>query len=120
MRRETVARAVGRATGLDFLRVVDSRGLWKAGVCALVAILPAVALTLLFPMIALTAAARLALPFSDIDWPKKTRIELEPVTKKIGRNREYRLKGVVTGVIPKEATLELTHEGFPTQRRPIT
>src|SRR5262245_947008 len=120
MRRATIDRALGRATGLDFLRVVDSRGLWKLALVALVALVPVVVLVVLAPVTTATAAARLALPFSSIDWPRKTRIELDAVTKKIGKNREYRLRGVVKGVVPKEASLELTHEGFPTQRRTLT
>src|SRR5207247_1161375 len=64
-----------------------------------------------------TAVARLALPFAAIEWPRKTRIELDQITRRIGRNRAYQLHGVVRGVIPKEVSVELVHEGFPPQRR---
>jgi hypothetical protein len=117
MRREAVRRALGRLGGLDFQRVVDTRGLLPAGLCSLAAVVPAVALTLLAPAVARTAALRLALPFAAIEWPRKTSLELDTVTKRIGRNRDYRLRGVVHGVIPKEVVVELSHEGFPPQRR---
>jgi hypothetical protein len=117
MRREAVRRAMGRLVGLDFKRVVETRGLLSAGLSSLAVIIPAVVLTLLAPAVAGTAVARLALPFSGIEWPKKTRIDLDSVTKRIGRNRDYRLRGVVHGVIPKEVVVELAHEGFPVQRR---
>src|SRR5262249_23594752 len=120
MRREAVRRALGRASGLDFQRVVDTRGLWPAGLCSLAALLPAAALVLLAPAIAGTAVPRLALPFSGIEWPRKTRIEPDQVTERIGRNREYRLRGVVRGVIPKEVHVDLFYEGFPAQRRTFT
>lgn len=120
MRRETVKRAVGRATGIDFLRVVDSRGLRVAGVCAMFSALPVLVLLLLDPITTGTAFARLLLPFSDVEWPKKTKIKLDSPPSRIGRNREYRVTGEVLGVMPKppnaqsppEATLELTHEGL--------
>src|SRR5438034_1249365 len=83
------------------------RGVRLAGLCALFSALPVLVLLLLAPVTTATAFARLALPFSDVDWPRKTKIELDTPATRIGRNREYRVKGVVTGVIPKEATLEL-------------
>jgi hypothetical protein len=117
MRREAVRRALGRLGGLDFKRVVDTRGLLSAGLSSVFALVPAVLFTLLWPAVASTAVARLAMPFSAIEWPRKTQIELDTVTRLIGRNRDYRLRGVVQGVIPKEVVVELAHEGFPVQRR---
>ena len=86
LRRETVKRAVGRATGLDFLRVVDARGLRVAGICALFSLLPIVVFLLLSPVTTATAFARLALPFSDIDWPKKTKADERSVETMLIKN----------------------------------
>lgn len=117
MRGEAVRRTLARIDGLDFNRVVDARGLRAAGVTAAAALAAAVGLTVMFPLLAGTAAARLAHPFGAIDWPKKTRFDLDKVVQRIGRNREYRLRGKLLGVIPRDVTAEVTNEGFPTQRK---
>ncbi len=72
---------------------------------------------MLAPSLAATALARLANPFGDVNWPKQTRLELDNVVKRIGRNKEYRLRGLVSGVVPKEVTAELFFQSFPMQRR---
>ncbi|MFO0842914.1 MAG: hypothetical protein U0797_11040 [Gemmataceae bacterium] len=117
MRGEAVRRALARIDGLDFGRVVDARGLRAAGLSALLALAAVLALATMYPLLAVTAAARLAHPFGATDWPKKTRIDLDKVVLRIGRNREYRLRGQLFGVVPPEVTAEVTNEGFPTQRK---
>src|SRR5438046_3034229 len=74
LRREAVRRALGLMRGLDFNRVVDSRGL----VSATLAPAAACALGLLFvwidPALAATALVRLANPFGARDWPHLTQL----------------------------------------------
>ena len=117
MRREAVRRALGRAAGLDFSRVADARGTRSALVAAVVTLALAGSLAARWPALAATAAARLANPFASVDWPKKTRLELEGVPARIGRGREYRVHGSVAGVVPREVVVEFAHEGFPVQRK---
>lgn len=117
MRREAVRRTLARVEGLDFSRVVDARGVGWAVMLAVICVAVAAIVTVLAPHLAATAVVRLATPFAVVEWPKKTRFVLDPVTRRIGRNKEYRVTGKLRGVIPTEATLELRHEGFPAQRR---
>jgi hypothetical protein len=117
MRREAVRRTLGKASAMDFNRVVETRGLRTAGACSAACFAAAVGLFLLSPLLAATALARLANPFGEVEWPKKTRLELGAVAKRIGRNKEYKVTGTVRGVVPREVVVELTYEGFPAQRK---
>lgn len=117
MRREAVRRTLTRVEGLDFGRVVDGRGVGLAVLLALATGATAAAAAAVVPHLAAVAVARLATPFAAVDWPKKTLIALDPVTRRIGRNKEYRVTGTLSGVVPPEGMLELRHEGFPPQRR---
>jgi len=117
MRREAIRRTLQRIEHIDFGRVVDSRGLRSATLSAALVIAVVLLVAVLFPTLALTAAARLANPFAQIDWPKKTQLELDPIVQRIGKNREYRLRGRVRGVIPPEVSVEILHEGFAAQRK---
>jgi hypothetical protein len=119
MRREAIRRTLGRINGIDFNRVVDSAGTKTAVGGAAVSLFIAVLFAVLWPTLAFTACARLAIPFAEIDWPRKTQIVMGDVPKKIGRNKEYRLKGTLKGMIPGEVTIEVAHEGFPVQRKPV-
>ena len=117
MRREAIRRTMGKIAGLDFGKVIDGRGTRPAVVAALVALGLAIPAAVFWPTLAGTAVARLANPFASIEWPKKTRLELGDVPARIGRNREYRVAGVVKGVVPREVVVELSYEGFPVQRK---
>ncbi len=117
MRQEAVRRTLGKAGVIDFNRVVETKGLRTAGACSLLSTAAAAVLIVLAPSLAATALARLANPFGEVEWPRKTRIELDTVVKRIGRNREYRLRGTVHGVVPSTVMAELFYEGFPMQRR---
>jgi hypothetical protein len=117
MRKEAIRRTMGKIAGLDFGKVIDGRGTRPAVVAALVALGLAIPSAIFWPTLAGTAVARLANPFASIEWPKKTRLELGDVPARIGRNREYRVTGVVKGVVPREVVVELGYEGFPVQRK---
>lgn len=117
MRKEAMRRSLIRIDGLDFNRVIDSSGVRAAGLGASFATVAALLLATFFPTLSATGVARLASPFSSIEWPKKTQLHLEAITKRIGRNREYRLAGSVTGIIPKEVSVEISHDRFPMQTR---
>lgn len=117
LRGEAIRRTLARLDAIDFNAVVDNRGLRAAVPLAGLMLLTGLVLTSLFPLLTATAATRLLLPFAAVEWPKKTRLELNRVLTRIGRNKEYRLQGRVVGVIPDEVLLEVQHDGFPPQRR---
>src|SRR5262249_44248552 len=108
LRREAVRRAMSKADGCDFSRVVDSRGLRTAGLCSLLACVAAVTFGILAPALAKTALGRLANPFGGLDWPRKTLLELGEVKTQIGRGKPYIVRGSVAGGIPNEVEAATT------------
>lgn len=110
--REAVKRALGRAAGCDFGKVVNKRGLVSAGASGSVFAALTVALTVLWPTLASTAFLRLANPFGEIAWPKKTQLEIEEPRLRIGRNEAFEVRGRVRGVIPPQATVLFRFEDF--------
>jgi hypothetical protein len=113
LEREAVKRALGRAAGCDFGKVVDKRGLVWAGVSGGLFTALTAALIVLAPTLAATAFLRLANPFGGIDWPKKTQLEIEEPRSRIGRNEAFEVRGSVRGVIPPQAVVVFRFEGFP-------
>jgi len=113
LEREAVKRALARASGCDFSKVVNRRGLVWAGASGGASTVLALVLVLLAPALAMTALLRLTNPFGEHDWPKKTRLEIEPPRPRIGRNEAFEVKGLVHGVIPAQATIVFRFEGFP-------
>ncbi len=103
MRLEAVKRALRKADGCDFNRVVDTRGLRTAGAAGLAACALAVTLVWFFPAMASTALVRLADPFGPHDWPRATQLELDPHKSRIGRNEAFEVAGTVSGVVPDKA-----------------
>lgn len=119
MRREMVRRTIGRVAGLDFNKIVDRKGLRSASLGAMAFLVVCICFALAVPELSAKAVWRLATPFSRVEWPKKTRLELDAVVLRIGRNREYRVSGIVRGVVPKEGSLDLAFDGLSVQRRPF-
>ncbi|MBY0232595.1 MAG: hypothetical protein K2W96_25220, partial [Gemmataceae bacterium] len=117
MRREAVRRAMGRAAGLDFNRIVDSRGVKRATVAGGIMGGIALLLVLVAPTYASTAFWRLAAPYSSAQWPRKTFIELDDLPSRVGRNREYRITGSISGDVPRGGEAEVWFEGMPGARR---
>ena len=80
MRREAVRRTLGKAEGLDFNRVVSTRGLRTAGAAAPSAqLVGTVALFVLSrPCWPPPRSLAWRTPSARLDWPKKTRLELDP------------------------------------------
>ena len=113
LEREAIKRALGRAAGCDFGKVVNKRGLVWAGVSGGVFATIALVLVLLVPTLAMTALVRLANPFGGHDWPKKTQLEIDPPRQRIGRNESFEIKGLVRGVVPPQAVIVFRFEGFP-------
>ncbi len=113
LEREAVKRALGSASGCDFGKVVNKRGLVWAGALGGVFTVLAVTLIVFAPLLARTAFLRLANPFGDIDWPKKTQLEIDEPRLRIGRNEAFEVRGRVHGVIPPQATVVFRFEGFP-------
>jgi hypothetical protein len=113
LEREAVKRALGRAAGCDFGKVVNKRGLVWAGVSGSVFTALAAALIVFAPSLVATALLRLANPFGGIYWPKKTQLEIEEPRSRIGRNEAFEVRGTVRGVIPSQAVVIFRFEGFP-------
>ncbi|MGH7171493.1 MAG: hypothetical protein ACRELG_14555, partial [Gemmataceae bacterium] len=112
LERETVKRSLGQMLGCDFGKVIDKRGLIWASAGGGVSTLLALTLMMLSPALAGTAFLRLANPFGDIDWPKKTQLEIEEPRLRIGRNEAFEVRGWVRGVIPPQATIVFRSDGF--------
>ena len=74
MRREAVRRAMRLMSGLDFNRVVDTRGLFGASLSMVAACAIGLLLLWIDPVMAKTALARFANPFGGRDWPHLTHI----------------------------------------------
>lgn len=113
LEREAVKRALRGAAGCDFGKVVNTRGLFWAGVSGGVFTALTVVLLVLSPTLALTAILRLAHPFGMVDWPKKTQLMIEEPRSRIGRNEAFEVRGTVSGVIPPQAVVIFRFEGFP-------
>ncbi len=113
LEHEAVKRALANAAGCDFGKVVNKRGLLWAGMSGGVSTTLATTLILLAPALSLTSLLRLANPFGEHDWPKKTQLEIDPPRLRIGRNEAFEVKGRVRGVIPPQATIDFRFEGFP-------
>jgi hypothetical protein len=112
LRHEAVRRALGKAQPCDFNKVVDSRGLRIAGLSMTAACVVAVVLVLLSPQLAFTALARLVVPFGNVDWPRKTQLDLETPRERIGRNEKFEVRGVVRGVVPDKAVVIFKIDGL--------
>jgi hypothetical protein len=113
LQREAVKRTLGRATGLDFNRVVDSRGLRSAGLSVVVVCALGVALLVWRPTQAFTALSRLASPFGGREWPRLTQLEIDPPRLRIGRNEPFDVTGRLRGVVPEKAVVLFRFENAP-------
>jgi hypothetical protein len=113
LRRVAIQRTIGRAQGLDFTRVVDSRGLRSAVTSAAAAAAAVTALTLFFPTLAATALVRFAVPFGSRDWPHKTQIEVDAPRSRIGRNEPFEVRARLRGVIPDQASVTILYDSLP-------
>jgi hypothetical protein len=113
LEREAVKRALGHVLGCDFGKVVNKRGLVWAGSLGTLFTVLALTLTALSPSLAGTAFWRLANPFGDIDWPKKTQLEIAEPRLRIGRNEAYEVRGQVRGVVPPQALVAFHFNGLP-------
>ncbi len=111
LKREAARRAMQKAEGCDFNRIVDTRGMRTAGIAGCSAFAVTAVLCLIFPGIASTAIARLADPFGAHAWPSATTLELEPHRSRIGRNEAFEVKGILSGVIPEKAVIVYRIDG---------
>ena len=119
LRREAVKRALDKAKGCDFNRIVDARGLRPPPAWRLLATTSRRCLALFFPVVALSALVRLADPFNNRYLPKQTVLKLDAPRERIGRNEAFEIHGHVTGVVPAKAWVAVRIEGFPTAEYPI-
>jgi hypothetical protein len=112
LRRVAIQRTIGRAQGIDFNRVVDSRGLRAALLSAGMALAAIVALISLQPALAATALARFANPFGPRQWPHQTQIEVETPRERIGRNEAFEVRAHIRGIIPDQASAIFLTDGL--------
>jgi hypothetical protein len=113
LEREAVKRALGHIAGCDFGKVVNKRGLVWAAASGGVFTALAATLIVLAPGTAATAFLRLAHPFGDIEWPKKTQLAIEEPKLRIGRNEAFAVRGQVRGVIPAHAVIVFRFDDAP-------
>ncbi len=105
LRREAVRRGLRGVSKCDFSRLVNTRGLWRLALLALVPLAAVVVLGLWQPAAAGVAFVRFVDPFGGHAWPTKTRLQLDEVRPSIGHNEPFDIHGHVSGVIPSEATV---------------
>ena len=111
LRREAVSRGLRGVSKCDFSRLVNTNGLWRLGGIALLAVCAVAGLGLWQPVMAKTAFQRFIMPFGELGWPKKTRIEMDSVPPWTGRNKVFEVSGRVFGVIPPSATVIFKLDG---------
>ena len=108
MRREAVRRAMKKAEGCDFNRIIDTPGPARRRRPAGSPASPSPSCSSWSSRrIAMTAMARLADPFGAHRWPTATDLELEPHRTRIGRNEAFEVGGTCRGVIPEKARRRL-------------
>jgi hypothetical protein len=116
MQREAVRRALRGVERCDFGKVIDGRGTRPAVLLALLSLLALAGLAAWRPALAGVAALRLVDPFGGHRWPTKTRLELDEVRTRIGRNEAFEVSGRVAGVVPPTATVVFKFDGVnPTE-----
>lgn len=113
MRREAVKQALKGVASCKLERVVNSRGLGLATFSLAVAFTVAGVLVWIDPARAAHAMVRLGDPFGNHDWPRNTRIELDPPRPRIGRNEPFDIRGWLKGVIPPRATIVFRFDNLP-------
>lgn len=106
LRQEAIQRALRLAQGCDFNRVVNTRGLRLSGFAAATILVLAGLMALWYPSIVRSAVLRLVHPFGEHDWETQTQLALD-FSKRVSSASQFEIKGKVTGVIPKHATLRL-------------
>ncbi|HEV3237649.1 MAG TPA: hypothetical protein VGZ25_11715 [Gemmataceae bacterium] len=111
LRRAAIRKAIKQTKKRDFSQVIDKRGVLPALLAMLLLSGVGLALAWQYPEPTRTALARLADPFGNEEWPKQTRIELEHVRSRIGRNELFEIRGWIHGVIPEKAVVAFRFDG---------
>src|SRR5205085_8605691 len=107
MRLEATRRTFNVIKHCDFGKIIDRRGTRTGIASVIVMACLATLCVLLWPAQARTALARLAYPFGALEWPKQTTLEILSDKTKIGRNHRYEVHGIVGGVIPERASIQV-------------
>lgn len=113
MRREAVKQALKGVAKCKLERVVNTRGVGLATCSMAASVAVAGILAWLDPARAGHAMVRLGDPFGNHDWPRNTRIELDPPRNRIGRNEAFDVRGWLKGVIPPRATVVFRFDSLP-------
>jgi hypothetical protein len=106
LRRAVVAQTTADVENLPWSEAIDTRPAFRVGMAALVATLVAAAIVAIHPSAAWVAVARLAMPFSEIDWPHQNQLAFKnPITRvAIGQDFEVELVDL-NGVPPEDAQI---------------
>ncbi|MDX1946411.1 MAG: DUF4175 family protein [Pirellulaceae bacterium] len=123
LRRAVVAETDSLATDLDFRRAIDSRSFVRAMLAALAALLLAGVLVLLDRNAAGLAIARLAMPWSELAWPRRNQLEFVRELDKIAVGDDFEVELIDRhGRLPDRVQIQLRHltpTGTRTETRPM-
>ncbi|OAI46427.1 hypothetical protein AYO44_11390, partial [Planctomycetaceae bacterium SCGC AG-212-F19] len=112
LRQAAVRQALGKASGCDFNRIVNSQGVRLACLAMIALAALAVGLVVWQPEATATALVRLGHPFGSREWPPATRLELDPALRtRIARGEPFELRAWLKGVVPERAVVRFWFEG---------
>jgi hypothetical protein len=105
LRHQVVQNTLRRVAGVEFTRVIATRGLPLGAISIFAAALLMSAAFFHFPAEAWTALERLVNPFGDRDWPRQTQIDLQ-YPSRIAKGEPFEVHAELYGVIPGHGTVE--------------
>ncbi len=94
LRRAVIARATAQTESLDFGAVLHPRPARRAALAATAVALAAAALALIDPASASIALARLANPFSETTWPRRTQLAIREPVDRVARGETFEVEVV--------------------------
>lgn len=118
MREKAVRQALEKAASLDFMRIVNTRGIYLLTAAAALLAGTAGYFLLFHTTFAWTALCRLAEPFGPHTW---TRVAMDrPPPTRVAIGQPYVLFGTVEGIVPAQATIEIMGQTRTDKVVPIT
>lgn len=104
LRQRAVELALQRVRAYDFGRVIDRRGLRRAGLACVLGLGLVLPLGLLFPAQSAIALSRLANPFGGREWPPQTQLAIT-ARSRVAQGEPFEIHGLLAGVVPDHATV---------------
>ena len=103
MRRAVITQTVAETEPLDFREVIDRRPAIRAAMAALAVCLVAMILLVFSPLVAGVAVARLANPFGNVEWPRRTHLILRRPVDRVARGQGFEVEVIeADGNLPAE------------------